>query len=395
MLDYIPFLLILMVLAAFLQQNSIMPVFYLLAGVYLTSLWWSRTAISKIQVARTFTDRAFLDQDVPVEIQVTNAGLLPAVWLHLHESLPVELISPNFYSQVITLGPRASHQLKYVLHANKRGYYALGPLFLTAGDLLGVTRPQERSAACGYLTVYPKIVALPELRLPSQSPFGTLRHSDPIFEDPSRPRGKRDYQVGDSLHRVDWKATARAGRLQTRLFEPSIAITTQVYLDLHLDHYDFRTRQVMSELAVTAAASLASWAASKKQAFGLTSNGLDPLQPAKSSPAPLPPRKGAAHLMNVLAVLARLQAGDCPSFAALLASAVHTHPWGTTLVLISGSYDPDLTDSLFQARRRGLAVVIVEVGPAAQAARTRQMLRPFGIAYHNVRSEFDLEAWQA
>lgn len=395
MLDYIPFLLILMVLAAFLQQNSIMPVFYMLAGVYMTSLWWSRKSISKIQITRNFVNRAFINQDIPVDIQISNQGIIPALWLHAHESLPVELISPNFHNEVITLGPHARHNMKYVLHANKRGYYALGPLFLTTGDLLGITRPQERSAPSDFLTIYPRIVHLPEMRLPSQSPFGTLRHTDPVFEDPSRPRGKRDFQVGDSLHRIDWKATARAGRLQTRLFEPSIAITTQVYLDLHLDHYDFRTRLLMAELAITTAASLASWAVTKKQAFGLSTNGSDPRQPEKTPPAALPPRKGTAHLMSVLDILARLQAGDCPSFAGLLAREVNNHPWGTTLVLITGSYDPHLTEILFQAQRFGLTALIVEVGPAPDADRTRQMLRPSGIGYHNIRSEFDLEVWQS
>ena len=55
--------------------------------------------------------------------------------------------------------------------------------------------------------------SLTSLSLPSHSPLGTLRHTQPIFEDPSRVTGKRDYISGDSLRRVDWKATAATGRL--------------------------------------------------------------------------------------------------------------------------------------------------------------------------------------
>jgi hypothetical protein len=92
------------------------------------------------------------------------------------------------------------------------------------------------------------------VRLPSRSPIGTLRHTQPIFEDPSRVRGKRDYTTGDSLRRVDWKATATTGRLQVKQFEPSIALETALFLNLNADEYLQRTRLDATELAIVIAA---------------------------------------------------------------------------------------------------------------------------------------------
>ena len=103
---------------------------------------------------------------------------------------------------------------------------------LYSGDVFGLTGGETRRLQSDSLTVYPKIVPLTRVVLPTQSPMGTLRHHQPIFEDPSRIFGKREYVSGDSLRRVDWKSTASTGHLQVKLFEPSIALETVIFLDL-------------------------------------------------------------------------------------------------------------------------------------------------------------------
>ncbi len=168
----------------------------------------------------------------------------------------------------------------------------IGPLSLYSGDLLGVSGDLQRSQPPDHLTVYPKIVPLTSVKLPSRSPMGTLRHTQPVFEDPSRVRGKRDYVSGDSLRRVDWKATAAAGRLQVRLFEPSIALETAIFLNLNNAEYDSRAPFMATELAIVVAASLANWVVAQRQAVGLFSNGIDPLQDDQL-PQSIPPRRRA------------------------------------------------------------------------------------------------------
>ena len=50
--------------------------------------------------------------------------------------------------------------------------------------------------------------------------------------------GTRDYEYGDPLKSVHWKLSARAGELQTRLFETSVNTKMSVIMDFHSPDYE-------------------------------------------------------------------------------------------------------------------------------------------------------------
>ena len=393
MADLIPFMIVFMILAAVLNQGSVLIVFYFLFGVILLGSWWSRTALNHVCIQRKFSDRVFIGQPIPVRLEITNKGWLPIVWMLVHESLPVALISPNFYRQIITLGSHQTLTLDYALQANKRGYFSIGPLFYSSGDLWGLSKTDERKGETVNLIIYPRIIPLTRVTLPSQSPFGTLHHKNPIFEDPARVTGKRDYQVGDSLRRVDWKATAILRRMQVKQFEASIAIETHIFLDLNLEDYEIRQRFATTELAIVIAASLANWTIQHKQSVGLYTNGLDPLTENQSLP-PLPAHKGTSHLMSILEVLARVQVGKGTAFISLLHQSLAHLSWGSTVILITGRHDEDLFDELFTARRLGLSVVIILVGEDPDFLKAQIDAKRFGFPIYRFINELDLDVWR-
>ncbi|MCJ7695574.1 MAG: DUF58 domain-containing protein, partial [Anaerolineaceae bacterium] len=242
MLNYLPFLIILMILAAFVQADSVMIIFYMIIGTVTIGLWWNNRTIKNLKLTRTFDHYAFLNQEVKVQLEVINRTHLPIIWLGIHESLPVNLRPGAKFNQVISLPPKGRHLINYPLYALKRGYYKIGPTFVASGDVLGITKASEVSFPEDFLTIFPRIVSLEQLGLPSKSPFGTIKYNDPIFEDPSRNFGKRDYHIGDSLQRIDWKSNAAIGGLQVKQFEASIALETYLILDLDQDNYDIKKR---------------------------------------------------------------------------------------------------------------------------------------------------------
>jgi uncharacterized protein (DUF58 family) len=248
------------------------------------------------------------------------------------------------------------------------------------------------------------IIPLTNLKLPSNSPLGAMRHHQPIFEDPARVLSKRDYTSGDSLRRIDWKASASVGRLQVKQFEPSIALQTSIFINLNSAEYPLHTRFDGSELAIVIAASIANWVAGHKQTVGLCTNGLDPLvalksgnsDPQKELPmaTPVPSRKGQSHLMRILDLLARVRADESISFNELLRRETIHLSWGTTLILITPKADEVFFDQLFQVRRAGINLILIVVGQVRNFPLIQQRAQTFRLPVYHITSERDLDIWR-
>ncbi len=389
----INFLIAITILAVVTRETFVVALLYLVVAGLLAGRWWTSQVVGHLAFQRKLNRNAFPGETVPVQVDIQNKSWLPAVWLRVQDYYPLEVADARSFQQVITLGPHEKVRVNYQLRAQKRGYFQIGPLHVTGGDLLGLSG--ERSSEGGYdhLTVYPHVVPLKEVKLPSYSPFGTLRTREPVFEDPSRPIGTRDYQPGDSLRRIDWKSTASTGRLQTRLFQPSIALDTVLFLNLNLLDYHLRSRFDATELAITITASMASWITAQRQSVGMVSNALDPLA-AASQVVPLRSGKGHAHLIRILEVLARAKAVETTSFAALIQQQRVQLSWGTTLVVVTGSAQKDLMDELLLARRSGLNPVLILSGDHPAHQQSKQTAQRFHIPVFSFLSEKDLDIWR-
>jgi uncharacterized protein (DUF58 family) len=387
------FLIVLIGLGAVTGESFVFTILYLVVGVVVIGRWWSTKALSSLVFQRFFNQRVFPKEEVVVRVKVENKGYLPLVWLRVRDLLPVEISPQRAVQEVVSLGPRGRAEIDYRLIARKRGYYRVGPIKITTGDLLGIGQDEREELTPQYLTVYPKVVPLHELGLPSHSPLGSLRYKEPIYEDPTRQTGKRDYVRGDSLRRIDWKASASVGRLQVKQFEPSIALETAIFLNMNIDEYFYRRRFDATELAIVTAASIASWVISKKQTVGVFTNGLDPLGKNEAA-QPLKPHKGRAHLMRLLETLARLQTSQGTALARMLHEQRPHLSWGSTVVLITGQVEDDLFDEFFQAQRSGLDIVLILCGEVTGLIEVKRRAKRFGIPVYNIWSEQDLEVWQ-
>ena len=394
MRNFALFLLILFLIAALLRVDFFFTIVYLLFTVYLLSRLWTQRTGTCLQVERSYTDRAFPGDQVPVDVMIQNTGWLPIPWLEVHESLPVELIAPPFHRQVVTLNPREQHRLRYTLNCRQRGYYAVGPMTMQTGDLLGIARRIQMRIAPEHIIVYPQVVPLQQLGLPTHSPQVALPAQSPLFEDPARIMGVRDYQRGDSPRRIHWTATASVGRLLVKQYQPAIARETLICLDLDRGDYAQRQQYVATELAIVVAASIARHIIVEEGlSVGLTTEARDPLLDSQTR-FYLPPRSERAHLMNLLELLARVQITSAGSFTDLLRRESVNLPWGATLVIISGRESEALFDTLVHLRRTGLAVALILIQPSRPSTELRKRADLLGMPIHRLWRIKDLEAWQ-
>lgn len=376
-----------------MRDDFSLTLLYLFIIAFALGRWWSGQSLKQARLARKVNLHAFLSETIHVKIEIENQGWLPLLWLRAQEALPVALSSVPSFGQVASLGPKGRFEMEYSLEARKRGYYQLGPTFVSTGDILGLTAPDRREAPGQFITVYPKIIPLTHIGIPSRSPQGTLRHHQPIFEDPTRVLSKRDYIPGDSMRRVDWKSSAVTGKLQVKVFEPSISLETLVFLDLSHDGYHYRHRIDSTELAIVIAASMLTWVIGKGQTAGLKVNGRDPLLP-KGLPQYSPPRKGQGHLVRMLESLARVESCEAQPIAEIIQQQRFLLPWGTSLIVITGAADDNLLGELHQARRAGQNTLLVLAGPVAYSQDITHRAARFGIPVVSIASEQEMDIWR-
>ena len=415
MFDLFFLLLFLFGFAVFLRMDWIYYVFYVVGGVWLISHWWTRRSLRNLNVSRRVPDRAFAGESIRSDVNFHNRSRLPIPWLRLHENIPIDLRATDQYSTVISVGGRTLTQRSFALHCHRRGYYEIGPLNLYTGDLFGFAESSWQETSSHFLTVYPKVYSLADLGLPSMLPFGDMHSPHRLFQDPTRLAGVRPYTGGDSMRHIHWRASAHEGTLLVKKYQPSMALSTTIVLDLDRSAFPYREEYSGSEWAVVLAASLASHVAEQRQEVGFLSNGRDPHAGAEVSG--IPARSGRGNLMGILEILARIQLRDMRKADAdtrlgtgggaddsgseaewsspialphwLPARVAHLG-WGSTLLVVT----PRLTESLLWALhsmyRRGLNVYALACTLQPQYKLMQEKAEALGITTHQVIWESDL-----
>jgi uncharacterized protein (DUF58 family) len=305
--------------------------------------------------------------------------------------------------------------LEYQVEFKMRGYYQIGPLVLEGGDLFGLHRRYVVGTEPHFVLVYPRVLPLEGYDLASRRPVGEVRLTHRLFEDPTRIAGVRQYEAGDPLNRVHWRATARTGLLHSKIYEPSTIAGGTVVLDFHQAGYPSRSEPYRSELAITAAASLAYALYQMGQQVGLLTNGRDAAdrirvegwahdyrtrQAALASaamaeesdrlqPVGVPTRRGVEQFGRILETLARVELSDGLTLAQLAVEASSRLPRNATVIAVLGQASEETAVALGQLRRRGYAVTAVLVLVADERDRAEAMGRLLaeGIDVRHVNDE--------
>ena len=385
-------LLFFLIVAILLRMDIVFYLVYVLAGSYGLARWWAERSPKHITVERRFVDHIFTGEATDVEITIRNRSILPVPWLHYDETPPATLSGSGRLLRAMALGPKEQVTLRYEISGRQRGFYPVGPGRLTSGDVFGFAEAQGVAEETRPLVVYPRVVPLMHAPLSSRSPYGTIASRQPIYADPTRVNGVRNYQPGDPIRGIDWKTSARAGQLQVKKTEPAVSLSTSIFVDLHMPSYSRSYRYSGTEWAIVVAASLANYLIEQRQEVGLGSNGHDEM--TDTSCWSIAPRSGRSHLMKLLEWLARVEAGETRTLSEWLPQATVSLAWGTTVIVVTASGDEATCVALGRLYRAGLNPVLVAIEPHAHFAVIKERCRRLGVGAFEVADEVALRRWQ-
>ena len=334
--------------------------------------FWSRFSLEKVEYERVFAEtRAFVGETIEVSLRVVNRKLLPLPWVEVYDQFPQDLpledakLSPSLDSNVGYLTNTTSMLWyervgwRHRLQCQSRGYYRVGPARLRSGDVFGLFIRERQDSQVDHLLVYPRVVPLTRLGLPSRRPFGETKGGERIFEDPSRFLGLRDYRPSDPPKRVDWKATARRQALQVKVFEPTVTAHLIVLLNISTFEVPWRGYDpVLLERAITVAASVAKHAFDEGCAVGLLVNANFP---QSDQPVRIAPGRDPTQLTHILEALAMVMPIAMTPMEQIVERESYRLPLGSTLVMVTAIVNPPLLATLTKLREAGYAVVLLSV----------------------------------
>jgi len=322
----------------------------------------------KLQVARSVKpERPTAGDPLVLSFRVESDSLLPglqATLLHAAGDL-----SPRDRDiEVESLGSRTRRVVTSGPWPARRGVHHLPPLLAEAEDPLGLVRTRRRFSDTLDVTVFPRLVQLPSCLLFAD--MGAHRggggRRSPTLEA-SEFRGIRPYNAGEPLNRVDWKGTARTGRLMVREMDDPTNSDLAVLLDGHAQRVVGEPPETNFELAVQAAGSVADCALRAGHSVTLLLHERQWRQTRLS-----PDTKGRRRLLESLA-------RATPRGASQLGSSLRTLfvnglplDRARTLVLVVLALDRELVRSLIALRDEGMRVSLIHVaaGSFAPAAST-------------------------
>lgn len=386
-----------MVLLALLTRQGVL---FLAAALLLcgegVSYLWGRRALAHVGYARAFSrTRVAWGECVTMRVEVENRKILPLPWLRVEDEMPAalalsaplapshkferrllrNLLSVLWYQRVIR---------RYTLTCAARGEHLFGPAELHAGDIFGLCAVRLAVAQRDALLVYPKIVPLAALGLPATQPFGDLRTTQRLFEDPLRTVGIRDYLPGDSLRYMHWKATAVAGTPQVRVFAPVRTLRALLFLDVVTGQEIWHGADPdLLELAILTTASTAVHLLDAGFEVGLYTNGRALLREGLVG---TPPSAAPGTRAAILEGLARIGSMAAAPLDRVIARERPHLPGHASVIVISAAPSPALCAALGRLRADGRAVALVCIGGDAVP------LVPAGVVVRHVGDERD---WRA
>jgi len=346
----------LLLLASLVLKNwgPIILVLPLAALFFISSIFYRSEKMNVIVTREVDPTQTLIGGTSTVRLKVVNKGREKIDLLEIYDKLPPEIpLKNNSNHLILSLDPEEKVTLTYEVSCPYRGRYEIGPAYLRIRDVLGF-RFNETT-----LTEPSVIYVLPEIELLDVADLRT-RHTGPWPGVVSSRwsgvgtefYGLRRYLPGDSLRRVNWKASARMGKLITVEHESERSTDIIIILDACKASSFGTPPETPLEYSVEAAGSLAYLLLKLGNRVGLIIHG--------KYRSWLPPSFGKRQFHRILSELATAEAGEAVPMESVVSILIPLLlPPKSQIILISPLLTPNIFEVVKDLAVEGYSILVI------------------------------------
>lgn len=333
---------------------------------------YGKWGLSRIQYTRSFSEVAVVEgEEIEMVDEITNKKFLPVPWLRLESKISKylqfqkqsetdhDIDHGGFHRTLFSLMPYQKIRRRQYLTCMKRGHYHFENVDITTGDVFGFGETFKSVQAEAEIIVYPRIVPLDEIPLPSHSWLGDIVVRRWIIEDPFLTSGVRDYSYGDPLHSINWKATARVDRLQVTKKDFSADHYLMIYVnfnqtgDIWLPIVD----EELIEKSLSYAATIAQYSISKgiRTGFGCNSYRGE----NKNESIRIQPENSKQQLSHIFETLAKVEVDSKRSIDSFLKEDIDNKIEGVDILMITAVVTDTMKENINKLESLGNSVEIL------------------------------------
>lgn len=301
---------------------------------------------AKLEVSREIDrDRLKDGEDVLVTLRLKRKIGFPLGWYIITEPLPERLAGLyEAHRQLVFPWFKREMVIHYVIPDVKRGYYQLTDCVVSAGDYFGFLQRTQTYRLSNSFLVYPSHRSLALWTTSEGRISGNIQSSQRHSDDVAAVRGVRDYQRGDRLTQIHWRASARGLGLKSKEFEHQATNQVIFFLDACQESYQGQDPELF-ETAVKLTASLVYYTSKRRYPYGFITHHKERIS--------IPIANTHTQFFRVFDQLARVEPTAERSFASIISREALEYASGVTLTVITPLLEPKLVAHLAELSRMG------------------------------------------
>jgi len=242
---------------------------------------------------------------------ITNDKVLPLPMLHVKFDTPKSFlfenennstISDNYYrDDIFTIMGYQKIVRTLRFKCTKRGCYYMHDTNLTSSDLFLSTTLTTKRSNDAVIHVFPKKIDLRFFEIPFKTITGKFVTQRTLIEDPFEFKGIREYQSFDGMRKINYKASAKQGKLMVNTY--FMTSSQELQIILNLDSETLSRDERLMEGIISLASSIAEKFIGSGISVGMITNAVDKYTGEQLIREP---GSGGRHMLSIDTALARI-----------------------------------------------------------------------------------------